>query len=444
MILSRVSKALFAGLFAFTAASQAAEQETLKELERRWSDVIDEIDMSGVSVAIVKGDKVIYLGAFGDRTESPEDPYTPDTSSYIASITKTFVGGAVMQLAERGKIELDAPVKQYLPRFTMVDEDLAESLTIRDLLCHRKGLQNSVITFAEAYSGEWDDDFYYKEMERTGATGTWQYTNLHFTLLGRVIESVSGKKWQDYLADHIFSPLGMEHSSAYASVADSYGDVAYPLVPDDDNGGWKNAPMRKVDSTMHAAGGIYSSARDMAQWIKLFLNDGTVDGMRILKPETVQAMLTEEVQPGTSFWKFKRERMGLAWYLGEYNGEFMVHHFGSYNGFHAHCSFMPEHELGVAVLTNNGASQSMLVHQIAADTYDFLLDLPGEDELDKFIRQTMGSIRSRERALAEREPLSDAPLTVSQPLETYAGHYVSDRICVSRTAHSWAISGMCH
>lgn len=416
---------MMAALF-IPRATYAVDEKTLEELEDRWKKVCDDIDMSGVSIVVVKGDKVIYLGAFGDRSKTPEAPYTPDTSSYIASITKTFVGTAIMQLAEQGKIDLDAPVKKYLSRFTLVNKELAETITVRDLLCHRQGLSNSVITFAEAYTGVWDDDFYYSEMAGTGATEEWQYTNLHFTILGRVIQAVTGQTWQDYLADHIFAPLGMSHSTAYASVADTYDDVAYPLAPKED-GGWENAPMRKVDTTMHAAGGIYASTRDMGQWIKLFLNDGIVDGKQILKPETIQAMLTEEVQPRTSFWKFKRDRMGLAWYLGEYNGELMVHHFGSYNGFHAHCSFMPQHDLGVAVLTNNGAEQSMLVHQMAADVYDFLLGLPGDDDLDKFLRRVEGSKRSNDRAREKREPLSDAKLTVSRPLAEYAGHYTSDR-----------------
>jgi len=404
------------------AHARSNEKKTLAKLEKSWTAAVRDIDMSGVSVAIVKDGEMIYSNGFGHRTVSPDRPFTANTSSYIASITKTFVGTGIMMLVEEGKVELDAPVKQYLERFTLIDEELAERITIRDLLCHRYGLSNSIITFAEAYSGVWDDDFYFDLMDQTGSSDQWRYTNLHFTILGRVIQSVTGQLWQDYLRDHLFGPLGMSRSTAYASVAEAYDDVAIPLVRE--KGVWKAGPMKKADSTMHAAGGIYASAVDLAQWIKLFLNAGIVDGTKILEPETVNQMLTREVASDTSYWRFQRDEMGLAWYLGKYKDELLVHHFGGYIGFHAHLSYMPEHDLGVVVLANNGDGHSILVHKMATDVYDAFLDMRDEDDMARILRRIKNM---DEKQATEHSPLSSEPLTLSRKLAAYTGHYKSDK-----------------
>lgn len=396
-------------------------------LEQRWRDAMHEMDLPGMAVAVVQGDRVVYAQGFGVRDLAPEKPFTPDTSCYIASSTKPFVALAILQLVDAGKVRLDAPVKQYLPRFELPTKEWSERLTVRDLLCHRYGLRNPIITLAEAYTGEWDDDFYYREMKQTEIVGKWEYSNLHYTIAGRIIQAVTGQTWQDYLRDHIFEPLGMEHTTAYASKMYGFDNVALPLVKNDGGGAWDVSPLRKSDSTMHAAGGLGSSARDLGQWLRLNLNGGAVDGRRLVSEAALDEMLTPHTEPSTRFFRFGRERMGLSWYLGTYKDELLVHHFGGYIGYHAHVSFMPEHKIGVAVLANSGGEGSMLVHQVASDVYDTLLNLPGDDFLPRLIERTH-KIESREaKERAERAPLPDGPLTLSKPLDDYVGTYTSDR-----------------
>lgn len=407
-------------------ASAENMDETFANLETRWQDAMRELNVPGLSVAVVREDKLVYANGFGVRQVDPSKEFTADTICYIASSTKPFVAMAILQLVDAGKVDLDKPVKTYLPRFELPDADLANSITVRDLLCHRYGLSNGIVTLAEAYTGEWDDDFYYDELARsTEARGSWSYSNLHYTLAGRIVQAVTGKTWQDYLRDEILEPLGMNRTTAYASRMYADDNVALGLVVKD--GHWTNSDALKIDKTMHAAGGMGTTARDLAQWIRLNMSDGAIDGTRIVSEARLDEMLTEHVQPKSRFFQFGRERMGLSWYLGSYKDELLVHHFGGYIGYHAHVSFMPEHNVGVAVLANSDREGSMLIHQIAADVYNTLLNLPGDDFLPRLVERT-AKIEERERIQATRRPpLPDGPLDLPSPLEAYAGTYTSDR-----------------
>ncbi|MCL4691000.1 MAG: beta-lactamase family protein [Candidatus Hydrogenedentes bacterium] len=392
-------------------------------LESRWSSAVEELGLPGFSVAVVQRDHVIYSKGFGLRSLSPKEPFTSGTPVYIASVTKTFVALAIVQLAEQGKLDLDAPVKTYLPRLQLADAGLSERLTIRDLLCHRYGISNWPITFAEAYSGLITDDLYYRELPDSDVKGSWDYSNLHFTLLGRVIQAVSGESWQEYLRDHILAPAGMPHTTGYASVLYGFDHTAQPMVLE--RGEWRVSPLRKTDATMHAAGGMGSSADDLARWIRLHLNDGEIDGASIVSRDSIAAMLNPEVEPGTRFFRFDRPLMGLGWYLGEYEGERLVHHFGSYVGAHAHVSFMPEHGIGVAVVANSDDKPSMLVHLVACDVYDALLDLPGTDGLPSFIQET--KLELKRDAAESPDSVASKSLQLALPVGAYTGTYRSDR-----------------
>ncbi len=415
-------------LFAYCAAGVEYKSRDADvpfgELEQRWQSAVRELGLPGLAVSVIQDDRAIYAKGFGSRTLDPNDAFTPTTPVYIASATKTFITLAVMTLVEDGRIDLDAPVKQYLPRFQLSDPGLTERITIRDLLCHRYGLSNWPITFAEAYTGLCNDDFYYRELPHSEIKGSWGYSNLHFTLLGRVITAVTGQPWQDYLRDKIFKPAGMFKTTAHAQELYGHEDAAQPL--EKVNGEWLLAALRKTDNTMHAAGGMGSTAEDLARWIRLHLDGGAIDGTRIVSRESIDTILTPQTKPGTRFFRFGREQMGLGWYLGSYKNELLVHHFGSFAGAHTHVSFMPEHGIGVAVVANSNEDVTKLVHLIACDIYDVLLGFPSDDSLASFVRDM-----KKQEARAGRERRDEAshtvPVRLSMPSARYAGVYQSER-----------------
>ncbi len=152
-------------------------------LRERWLEAMKDLDVPGMAVVIVRGDEVIYTETFGERDPEKHVPVTPDTIFYIASCTKSFMAMAVMTLVEEGKLDLDAPVKKYLPKFEVADATLTETLTVRDLLSHAKGLDSQPIVTLDAFTGEITEERFYRWLKEAKATGSFDYTNLHYTLL---------------------------------------------------------------------------------------------------------------------------------------------------------------------------------------------------------------------------------------------------------------------
>ena len=170
------------------AASADPDGAKLAELIPVWEEALADLRVPGLAIAVVRGNEVLLARAFGQRDVESDRPANADTMYYIASSTKSFVALAVQILAEEGRVDLDAPVARYLPRFRLASEEATAAITVRDLLSHRQGLRHNAITQAEAYTGLFDEDLYYRLLAEVEPGGAFDYTNLHFTLLGRLIQ----------------------------------------------------------------------------------------------------------------------------------------------------------------------------------------------------------------------------------------------------------------
>lgn len=352
---------------AIVLAVVAASDDPLTEHVNAWGARLEQAGTPGVSVAVVKDDRVILEAAFGIRN-ADGDPADSDTVFYIASSTKSFTAFAICMLAAEGKLDLDQPVVEVLPAFRLKDEEATRSVTIRDLLSHRLGISaHPAIVFNDAYSGQITEERFFRLLERSEPTGKFTYNNLHFTILGRCVESVSGLHWKRFLRERIFDPIGMGRTSGNVSYYDGDPNVSFGLQPG--IRGFEDVAVAKTDETMHAAGGLKTTARDLAQFIRLNLNRGIVDGTRLLPEKNTEAMWVRTSKDDGDFGPFQRSGYGLGWVTGALGGETLVSHFGGYAGFSAHVSFMPEHGVGVAVVANGGGSAGRGAHAIACDVY---------------------------------------------------------------------------
>lgn len=387
-----------------------------KALRARWEPLLVETRIPGLAVAIVAGDEVILLEAFGKRDVQKNLPADTDTLFYIASSTKSFVAMAITLLAEEGKLDLDAPVKKYLPRFQLADVKATETITLRDLLSHRAGLNHGAISFAEAYSGQIDEEKFYRLLATATPRNAFAYSNLHFTLLGRVIQAVTGKHWRDFVGERILKPAGMKRTVCSGRALWGDGNAATFTDPRD----W-NRPIlaHKTNRTMHAAGGMAASAADLATWLRLNMNAGKLSSKQVIPAAVVKKMQERQIENKSNFGPFERTGYGLGWYTSTYKGRANIHHFGGYEGARAHVSFMPEAGLGVAVVMN---TQGAMPEIIAADIYDQLLGL-GAPDMIEMARQRL----AQDQARAQQRP----QLTGPNPAEPggltlavrYAGEY---------------------
>jgi CubicO group peptidase (beta-lactamase class C family) len=419
-------------LLASSAIADAVSPDpALAPLVARWEKAAQDLGIPGFAVVVVKDGKVAMLQTFGHADAAGNVPVTPDSAFYIASCTKTYTATAIMQLVEAGKIRLDDPVRKYLPGLKLNDNPgLAESLTVRDLLTHRHGIDHDTITFAEAYTGQWDDPLFWRLIPTSKIAGEPRYTNLHFTLAGRVVEAVSGKPWRDYLADHVFAPAGMTRTTGYASKMYAWPNATTTLIRDGANT-LHPSPVRKADSTMHAAGGLGTSPRDAAAWMLIHLNNGEVNGVRILSPQSVAEMQKLQVEipdpPNRPpFDGLSIKGFGLAWRVGDYRGHKFCAHGGGYVGARAHVSIMPDLNTGVFAMTNIGDAAGPFCELVAIDVYNKLLGVTDfSDPLPRLVEQQTRGQAGRARGEEEarnRQPVT--PQTLSDAAQA-AGEYVN-------------------
>lgn len=417
---STAPTALFLLLMTTTAVAAQGRADRVDEFVERAMEVGS---VPGLGLAIVRVGEPARVRGYGLRDLEADLPVTPNTAFYIASSTKSFTALATALLSHRGVLDLDAPVGRYLPELELPAPRTADRVTLRQLLTHRSGLEHDGIVVRTAYTGVHDPDLIIRLLSRA-ETGepAFAYTNLGYVITSLVLSRVGDAPWQDVLAREVFDPLGFQRTTAYVSEARDW-EVARPYATEVN--GWVQRPM-KVDATMHAAGGMLTSAADAARWLRVQLEGGQLDGRRVFPADVIAETHRGQAPLDRQFFRYQRHGYGLGWYRALYEGDTLIHHFGSYTGFRSHISFMPEHGLGVAAFINSGSPDAFFVPDIVASyVYDLYL---GEEGLDGEAEQILGMLRERvERFHAaireDRERRAARPEMPPHPLELYTGKY---------------------
>src|SRR6185436_17880545 len=273
----------------------AAQNSPPATLESRLEPLINQTmaanKIPGLAIGIVKNGKLTYAKGFGVSRLGTAKPVTTRTLFHMASVTKTFVGTAVMQLVEAGKIDLDAPLARYLPYFKMKDER-ARAITIRQMLSHTSGIPD--VTNYNWDKPEYDD----KALERfvrsvANFSLVWApgekfgYSNTAYEILGDVIAKVSGESFEDYTSHHILTPLGMKDSTLFMREANPEL-LASPHVKQD--GQIVVSKVFPYNRAHAPSSTLDSSIEDMSRWAIATLNRGELDGKRILKTTTYDTL----------------------------------------------------------------------------------------------------------------------------------------------------------
>lgn len=416
----------------------------LQGLGERWTGIMDLFDAPGLAVAAVK-DGVIYTGAFGVRDDDPSAPVTPETMFYIASITKTYTATGVIALQSDGKLSIDDTVKSRLSKFVLPDPRLTDTLTIRDLLSHAKGISSGPAVLLDAYTGEITEDRFWYWISRGQVAGHVEYTNPDYTIAGRVIEAVSGSPWRDYLQSRIFDPAGMNRTTGYASVMYSDPNSAKPLQRAADGKSWDPVRQRKTDRTMHAAGGLGTTAIDGARWLMLHINNGEIDGKRILPAEAVASMRVLQSPLEKPQGTIRIENgFGLAWNVGTFNDHPFFAHGGGYDGASAYMAFLPDDGIGIVILMNAGGSARGLGDIVAIDLLERLTGTKAAwDVYDNYTKR-MTQMRAEGNPPRESENLGAIPATLlTRPIGQYTGWFRNEHfgtLIIRRDAEALTVS----
>ncbi|HUP18535.1 MAG TPA: DUF6265 family protein [Gemmatimonadota bacterium] len=402
-----------------------------QSIDRFVEGAIAELDLvPGLALAVVKGRCLAHQRGFGFADLEARRLVTPQTVFYTASLAKAFTGMTASVMAARGELDLDAPLEEFLPGLTRESPVHGDRVTVRDLLRHSKGFTNGAVNFRTTFVGPLEE----RELVRvlngysTPADG-FTYSNTNYALTGEVIERRSGDSWRDVMDRLVFDPLAMSRSSAWASRVDP-ATVARPYRATRD--GFRPIDFPKTDATITGAGGIFSTAHDLAAFVIANLGDGVVEGRQALPAAAVREAQAPQVDLDAEFFEFRRFAYGLGLYRARWGDDLIVHHFGGYPGFRSHLSFLPDHGIGVVVLQNEGIDGNRFADIVAAYVYDLLLGRDAEARGAERLRTLRVAVAERRSARtgwdAEVRRLSARPETAGLPLRTYAGSYTNERL----------------
>ncbi len=311
-------------------------------------DIVESFAIPGFAIGIVKDNEILYAKAFGLRNVDSQEAATTHSVFHMASISKVFVGTAIMQLVEQGKIDLNTPLVEYLPYFTLADERYKQ-ITIRQLLNHTSGLGDTLdFEYDNPQYGEGALEEYVRSLAhdtlRSDPGETYAYSNIAYNILGDVIAKVSDKPFETYMQEHIFTPLGMDNSTFYApDVPENLATIGHifglTAIVDD------VYPYNRIHAPSST---LQSNLVDMCRWLMVNLNKGELEGQRILDPASYEQLWTPTVSADTF-------EIGLSWYLGAYKGLSIVEHDGWDFCFSTEHILVPEESLGIVIMANTGS-----------------------------------------------------------------------------------------
>lgn len=384
---------------------------------------------AGTAVIVVKDGKIAYQGYFGLADIAAKTAVDADTVFYIASATKPFFALNALLAEHAGSLDTRTSLQAMFPeaRFDGFD---ANAVTLRHLLTHTAGIDNVALGWATAFSGVHDDASLRRLVLQSrpnaeAPLGTFDYTNIGYNIASVWRDRIDAKPWQAQLQARIFAPLKMVHTTARTSEAEARGwTIAkpYAFVSVD-----RNQPLylRKTDATMHAAGGMLSSAPDLANFLIAQLGGGKLDRKQALPASVIRASQQQQATTDSKYLDFPRDGYAWGWYTGDYKGRRMLHHFGGFAGFHAHLSFMPEANIGLVVLNNEDMLGARLTNLIADVAYGIALGESGiaAKAKDRFVQLAGDATKLEQAALRQRDALKARPWRFSLPRAVYAGRY---------------------
>jgi len=318
--------------------------------------LLAEHKVPGAAIGVYSGGEVFDF-ASGVLSHATGVEATADSVFQVGSITKTWTATLVLQLADEGLLDLDATVVTYLPDFDLADSDAAKKMTVRQLLCHKAGFEGDIFTdtgnnddCVEKYVATLRDDpqlFAPDEM--------FSYNNAGFCVLGRIIEVLRGKPFDQALREHLFTPLGLTHAATDANSAILYrAAVGHLPNPQDPDGQPVPAPMWSLVKSNAPAGAMLAMRpRDLLAFAAMHLNGGkAADGTQVLSAASAAAM--QEKQVTVPPLGLMGTHWGLGWELFDFPTGFVFGHDGGTIGQSAFLRIVPGKNVAIALLTNGG------------------------------------------------------------------------------------------
>lgn len=370
----------------------AAPAEALAGLDTYIEKALTDWHTPGLTLAVVKDDRVVLTRGYGVRKRGTAERVDDRTMFALGSTSKAFAAATVALLVDEERLQWEDRVKIYLPWLELQDPWVSNSVTVRDLLAHRVGTSYVDEDRLRAVSRDARDllERHRWVVPVAEFRSDYVYSNNMMTASGLVVAAVAQTSWSQFARERLWQPLGMSRTNADVTLARSDANAASPHV-----GAFGDDPVPKPwtypDAIAVPSGGVNSNARDMAQWLRFQLGEGTIDGCTLIRrnvfkqmhtpqtvirfpekdaqqfPPRVQALMGEH-----AVWAY-----GLGWYITEYRGSKMIWHSGTIDGFRAGVALWPEQRLAVFIGVNR--TPSVLPFALMLRIFDAYASKPEQD-----------------------------------------------------------------
>jgi CubicO group peptidase (beta-lactamase class C family) len=376
----------------------------LGDFDSYMEKVLKDWNTPGVGVGIVVNDKLVFAKGYGYRDYEKKLPFTAETLCQIASNSKLFTAVAAGMLVEEGKLTWDKPIRDAVPTIQFYNDQLNSNVTLRDMLSHRTGVtRHDLIWFRSPFTRkELFEKLKYLEPQEP-LRETFLYNNLMYAATGQIIELKSGKTWEQFVRERIFTPLEMSTTTYAISDMTSRPDHGVPFREKRDSFELYKIPYYEDTEGVAPAGAIISNIDELSHWLIALMNDGKYNGKQVLPPNVLKATLQPAIGLPNSlgesqgFWEVLNPAYGMGRQTAAYRGHLITYHGGDLPGFHSQVAFLPNDRIGVIVLVISDHS-APLYNIIPYNVFERLLGMD----------QTPWSQRWLERRLAGKKAGTEA------------------------------------
>ena len=409
---------VIAGIFAcFGYAEMTQENSRLDGFDNFISQTMEEYEVPGAVVGIIENDSVVYLKGFGVRELGKPDPVDPDTRFQIASVTKYITGAAIGPLVDEGKLNWDTPVITYLPDFTLKDSYVGNHSNLRDMLAHRTGLRRDGELLGRI--GYSNDEILHRMRYLESDAGfreRYLYSNAGYFIAGEVAAKADNRSWEDLTDARIIKPLGMTRSGSHPETL--YLDDNHYAGHGGAPGDLQIIPLENV--SLPAAGQVVSTGRDMTRFLRMMLNNGTIDGTQILTPKTVTDIHAASLVAGRSGpLKDPNGAVGLGCDSYSFLGDRIIEKNGALDGVRSIVILIPGKKSGLVVIANK---QLTAFPEAVRD--EFLERYIGKSGVDLQAQEKASQAGWNSLIKNPDRPANPEPATISP--SAIAGTYMSD------------------
>ncbi len=410
-----------------TSLTLAQVKAAIPQLESLTRNTLEKTKIPGLAMAIVYQDQIVYLKGFGVREVGRPELVNSDTVFQIASLSKPVTATVISALVSDGRVQWDDPVQRYLPEFSLSDPAVSRAVTIRDLLAHRSGLPD--------HGGDLLEDIGFDRAEvlrrlrfipiANRFRAQYDYTNFGFTTAALAAAKSTGQAWEDIAESRLFQPLGMTNSSyRYADFLAQTNRVKnHQWV----NGEWQVREQRNPDAQA-PAGGVSASIRDLAQWMRLQLNNGQFQGQEIIRteafvephrPQMISSFAQNPSQDRSGFY-------GLGWGVSYAEASpIRLSHSGAFAlGAATVVNLIPAEGLGIIVLSN--AAPIGVPEALAASFLDLVSNGQVQRDYVELFQGLFAKLMAPNYGTSVNYAQLPANGVPAQPFQRYVGRYEND------------------